>query len=123
RLVHTQVAEPVLLPVQVGKVHPVKINEMQVSHSDPCQKKGDVGTQAPQARHRRPGGGKLFLHRFRVAETEGFPDLFLCDLFFHAQPPPTKLTTSSTSPSRRMVSSYLLLGTISPFNSTAILCR
>ena len=36
----------VLLPVQIGQIYPVKIDQMKVSCSDSCKGKSNIGTQA-----------------------------------------------------------------------------
>ena len=51
-LIHTQMGNKIVLPVQICHIHLIKVNKMKMSHSCSGQKHRHIRAQAPKACHR-----------------------------------------------------------------------
>src|SRR5699024_3337769 len=60
----------VLLPVQIGQIYPVKIDQMKVPCSDSCKGKSNIGTQAAKTCYGDSSTVQLFLYSCCVAFTK-----------------------------------------------------
>lgn len=72
-----QLGGEILLSVEVGQVHPVKVDEMEPAHSGPGQTEGQVGAQSAQSADGHGGGGEALLKLWPMSglpsQTDRFP--------------------------------------------------
>ena len=78
----------VLLPVEVGEIDLVKVDEDQLAHPRPGQGDGDVGAQPPQAADGHRGLGEFLLEGLPVAGFQGGLPLGFGGKTFHVSPLP-----------------------------------
>ena len=74
---HAQMGDHVHLPVEVGDVHDIEIDEEKMPHAGPGKADRDVGPQAPQSRDSDRGVLQFFLHPDRKTFVKGTIQFFL----------------------------------------------